>query len=175
MGRHLEFVGGVKSELEEQNAPLLLNNGLLDQAILEAASAQTKRTPIEYLLGCWKRVISALRLAKTKSSGPRTDVLKEAKRLCMSWCIFAFTMPDMFGRDQPASNPLVEHLLVDQDDDRGICHDFLLEITSRFEEDESAKAMMVEAAEEMSQHLARTTMNGNYKPYVLVSKVGCRK
>jgi ubiquitin conjugation factor E4 B len=170
MGHRLEHIGGVRAELEEQGAPLKLNTGLLDQAILEAASAQQKQTPMDYLLSCWKRVSAEYRKVRTKSDTARIEVVKEAKRLCMSYCIFAITIPDMFGQEAPATSPLVQHLLVNQEDDRGLCHDFLVEISSRFEDDESAKDAIVTAVEEMSKQLAGISMNGDFKPYILVSQ-----
>lgn len=61
-------------------------------------------------------------------------------------------------------------MLVDPEDDRGICHDFLTEAVSRFEEDESTKEALVEAVVELSRQLASMSMNDNYKPYILVSR-----
>lgn len=69
------------------------------------------------------------------------------------------------------SNPLTPHLLVDPEDDRGLCHEFLSEAVSRFPEDETVKEALIGAIEELSRQLSRMTMNDNYKPYVLVSAV----
>lgn len=65
-----------------------------------------------------------------------------------------------------ASNPLVEHLLADPDNDRGICSDFLTEASSRFEEDDSIKEAIVGAAEELSRQLSEKNMLGDYQNYV---------
>ena len=70
-----------------------------------------------------------------------------------------------------ASNPLTAHLLVDPEDDRGVCHDFLTEAVRRFDEDESIKDALVKAIEELSRKLDELTLNDNYKPYVLVSRL----
>ncbi len=67
------------------------------------------------------------------------------------------------------SNPLVPHLLVDPDNDRGICHDFLSEAVRRFGEDESIRDALVDAYEEISRQMAQMTMIDDFKPYVLVS------
>lgn len=69
----------------------------LDQLIMEAGrNAWPKRTPlIEYMLPCWKRAVKALSSSKV-TEGPRREVLEEAKRLCLSYCLFAFTLPDLF-------------------------------------------------------------------------------
>jgi ubiquitin conjugation factor E4 B len=95
----MQFLKGTRDELEEQNEPLRLGTGLLDQALLEAASNQKGgTTPLEYLLSCWKRVSKQYKaLRKGGEHDPKSNVIKEARRLCMSYCIFAITMPDMFG------------------------------------------------------------------------------
>ncbi|KAK8228435.1 putative ubiquitin fusion degradation protein UfdB [Phyllosticta capitalensis] len=166
-GHKLSYLPGVKSDLEDARGPLLLSTNVLDQAILEAASSHKK--PLDFLLGCWKRVARQTRGASTadKNDPRRSEVLKEARRLCMSYCMFAVTMPDMFGVDYLNSNPLVTHLLVDPEDDRGLCHDFLNEAVSRFEEDESIKDAFVGAMEQLSAMLATSNMNQDYKAYVL--------
>ncbi|KAK8202687.1 putative ubiquitin fusion degradation protein UfdB [Phyllosticta capitalensis] len=166
-GHKLSYLPGVKSDLEDAGGPLLLSTNVLDQAILEAASSHKK--PLDFLLGCWKRVARQTRGASTadKNDPRRSEVLKEARRLCMSYCMFAVTMPDMFGVDYLNSNPLVTHLLVNPEDDRGLCHDFLNEAVSRFEEDESIKDAFVGAMEQLSAMLATSNMNQDYKAYVL--------
>ena len=68
----------------------------------------------------------------------------------------------------PETNPLTPHLLVDPDDDRGVCHEFLTEAISRFEEDDTIRAALIGAVEDLSRQLAKMTMNDNYKPYVFV-------
>lgn len=76
---------------------------------------------------------------------------------------------DILRLEPPVSNPLTPHLLVDPEDDRGLCHEFLNEAVSRFSEDETVKEALVGAIEELSRQLSKMTMNDNYKPYVLVS------
>ena len=63
---------------------------------------------------------------------------------------------------------------MDPENDRGICHEFLTEIVSRFPEDETAQEAMVVAMEDMSGQLACMSMNDNYKPYVFVSTIVLR-
>lgn len=165
-GHELHYVEGVRQDLEDENAPLLLKTSLLDQALTEAAS-KTNGQPLTYLLPCWKRVSRAVRGFRSETAPERQDVLKEARRLCMSYCIFAVTMPEMFGADTPLVNPLAKHLLEDPDTDRGIDVDFLSEATARFEEDESIRDALVGAVEQLSQELAKMSMNDAYKPYIM--------
>lgn len=98
-GNPVHFLKGTREELEETNQPIRLTTALLDQTILEAASnLKAKTTPLDYLLGCWKRVNRQYKaLRKAGDQDPKFTVIKEARRLCMSYCIFAVTMPDMFG------------------------------------------------------------------------------
>ena len=97
-GHHLYFLKDVRKDLEEQDEAVTLSTSVLDQAILEVASHLEKTTPLEYLLGCWKRVSRQFRALKGLSSeDPKQATIREARRLCMSYCIFAVTMPDMFG------------------------------------------------------------------------------
>ncbi|KAL8831689.1 MAG: hypothetical protein Q9170_005185 [Blastenia crenularia] len=167
-GHQLHFVKSVRADLADQGQPIRLTTAILDQAILETASGVSKITPLDYLLGCWKRVTAQLKHSKThKAEGSRLDVVKEARRLCMSYCIFAITMPEMFGREPPEFSPLVPHLLLDSEDDRGVCHDFLVEAISRFSEDETVEPALVNAVEDLSRQLAKKTMNDDYKSYVL--------
>ena len=166
-GHPLVFLASTREDLVEASAPLQLNVEILEGAITEAAGNAPDNKPFEYLLQSFKRVSRALR--STKYSGPedpKQDILKETRRLCMSYCIFAVTMPEMFSENVATSNPLVDHLLADPDNDNGICSDFLTEASSRFEEDESIKEVIVGAAEEMSRQLSEKNMLGEYQYYI---------
>ena len=98
-GNPLQFLGATRLDLEDSGQVVRLNVGVLDQALLEAASnLKQGTTPLDFLLGCWKRVSRKYKpLRKAGEGDPKFVVLKEARRLCMSYCIFAITMPDMFG------------------------------------------------------------------------------
>lgn len=95
-GHKLTFLPVLSQELAEENAPLKLTADRLEEAIVEAATAYPHNQPLlNYLLPCWKRVNRALRLLR----GPapqKEEVLKEAKRLCFSNCIFALSVPELF-------------------------------------------------------------------------------
>lgn len=73
------------------------------------------------------------------------------------------------SREPPEFNPLTSHLLVDPEDDRGVCHEFLNEAISRFEEDDSIKTALVGAVEDLSRQLAKLTMKDDYKSYIFVN------
>lgn len=168
-GHQLYFLDGVRAELEQEQTPIRMTTGLLEQALIESGSNQGKTKPLDYFLACWKRIARQLRSMRGgNNDDPKLVIVKEARRLCMSYCIFAITIPDMFGQDSSSMTPLAHHLLVDPENDRGICHDFLTEAVARFDEDDSIKVALVEAMEQLSRELSKLSMNDNYKPYVMV-------
>ncbi|KAL3427699.1 ubiquitin conjugation factor e4 b [Phlyctema vagabunda] len=167
----LTYLPNLRQELEEGNEPLRISVSNLDSAILEACSLVPHNRPVlEYLLPCWKRSVKALKGLKGYAN-QKDAILKEAKRLCMSNCIFAVKVPELFSREpNPLTDPLTPFLLHEQADDRGICLDFLAEAVSRFEEDDTAKTMLVEAVTGLSYQLSNMTMNDNYRPYITALK-----
>ena len=94
----LTYLPELRSELEQSSEPLKLTASSIDAAILEAARyVPTGQALLDYLLPCWKRITRALKFASRRPNPQQDDVLSEAKRLCMSNCIFAVTMPEYFG------------------------------------------------------------------------------
>jgi ubiquitin conjugation factor E4 B len=92
------FLPGLRSELEGEGQDLRIQVSVLDQALLEAASNAERNRPLDYLLPCWKRITRLSNgFRKTSDDDPKYQILSEARRLCMSYCIFAITMPEMFG------------------------------------------------------------------------------
>jgi len=171
-GNTLLYLANTREDLGEgqqgERTPLL-SVEVLDGAITEAATLAPPGKKFEYLLACFKRISRATRATRVSGpEDPKNSILKEAKRLCMSYCIFAITLPEMFNDTAPASgmNPLAQHLLGDAESDVGICTDFLTEATLRFDEDESIKELIVEAAEHLSMQLSQMDMLVNYQPYV---------
>ncbi|KAL8243827.1 hypothetical protein R6Q59_010085 [Mikania micrantha] len=158
------FLDGLQQELADEGIPQRLSTENLEQAIMEAGS---KTNPHDWLFGCWKRVSRLVKAVKDKSpENKRWTIAQEAKRLCLSWCIFAVTTPDIFGADYDGTKALADHLLVDPDEDRGICHDFLTDVVTRFEDDDSIKQAFIGAVEELSSRLARLTMDSDYRNHI---------
>jgi ubiquitin conjugation factor E4 B len=168
-GHRLYFVSSVRGDLEDAGASLCLTPDMLDSAILESAQSKSEGKALDYLLACWKRVSKLFRSMHNKAD-PKFDIVKEARRVCFSYCIFAATIPDMFNEEDTGENPLANHLLMDPESDRGICHDFLNEAVTRFEEDDSVKEVLVGAIEELSRKLSMMTMNDDYRPYMLAMR-----
>ena len=169
-GHSLIFLAGLREDMAGEGKPLLLDEEGVDMAILtDAAPNAPNGKPFEYLLGCFKRAARAIRSVKfTAADEPeKYRALTEAKRLAMSYAVLAATSPEAFGDHVPASNPLVDHLLVaDPECDTGICTDFLTEAKSRFAEDDEVKNAIVGAAEELSRRLATVDMLGEYQMHV---------
>lgn len=107
-GRKLTYLPGVTADLQEQSpeGPRRLSADAIEQAVLEAASAFPHDKPLmDYMLPCWKRVVQARKSLRAPTPD-KEAVLAEAKRLCMSYCLFAVTMPDLFGYAGLALFPL---------------------------------------------------------------------
>lgn len=97
-GQKLIYLAGLRQELQEQGQAPRMSVDVLDQALLEAASNTDNGNPMEYLLPCWKRVTRLYKGFRKHNADDRKYVIvSEARRLCMSYCIFAATMPEMFG------------------------------------------------------------------------------
>lgn len=174
-GNQLYYLEGLKSDLEESSdgGAARLSVASLDSAILEAASNAPKSLPLEYLLACWKRVTRLSRTLRTSNQDPtRQNIVREAKRLCMSYCIFAVTDAEMFGVEAPETNPLAQHLLADPESDSGVCFEFLSEAVSRLPDDEGARDALVDAMIQCSRQLSKISMDGDYRPYMMVNTFG---
>jgi ubiquitin conjugation factor E4 B len=170
-GHKLTFLPNVRQELEDSGEQVRLSVAGLDSILMEACSKLPHNKPIlEYLLPCWKRIMKSTRSLR----GPalqKDAILKEARRLCMSSCIFALTMPELYGRDEISfKDSLVPHFLLDPEDEKGLCHEFLAEAVSRVDEDDTIIPMFTRTVAKLSFQLLRMTMNDDYKPYVQALK-----
>ncbi|RYP33004.1 hypothetical protein DL767_004915 [Monosporascus sp. MG133] len=167
-GAKLTYLPELRSELEQSAEPSKLTTSSIDAAILEAARYVPAAKPLlDYLLPCWKRVMRALKTTARRPNPDRDAVLNEAKRLCMSNCIFAVTMPEYFGRDPNIDHDsLKPYLLRHGDNEYGICADFFEEALSRVDEDDTVLPMFTGAMVQISDELATMNMNQDYKPHI---------
>ena len=95
-GHKLIYLPNLRHELEEENAPVRLSTDRLDSALLEACSSIShNRSVLDYMLPCWKRIVKAQKSLRGYANA-RDNILKEAKRLCMSNCVFAIEVPELF-------------------------------------------------------------------------------
>ena len=168
-GQPVYYLESLRADIAEQNEPPLLKTSYLDQALTEAGTkaGAVGEDPLNYLMTCWKRVSRALRnMRSTDSENVRYETLLEARRLCMSYCVFAATMPEMFDASPTFENPLTKHLLAGPESNTGIDPEFLAEASSRFEEDETIKDALVGAVEQLSRDLSKLSMNDDFKPHI---------
>ncbi|KAI4612407.1 hypothetical protein J4E80_007140 [Alternaria sp. BMP 0032] len=172
-GHKLHFAESARRDLEEQGRPIRLTTDQLDSVIMEAASEKHQGYALEYTMSCWKRVSKALKNLANKT-GPRFEIVKEARRVCFSYCMFAASMPEMFQEEPPAENALADRLLLGPDDERGICYEFLTEASQRIGEDDIIKDTLVEAMVDVSRRLSKVSMNGDYKAHMLILRVFVR-
>ncbi|KAJ5699179.1 hypothetical protein N7493_012087 [Penicillium malachiteum] len=160
------YLPGLRSELESEGKELRIGTAVLDQALLEAASKAEQGRPLDYLLPCWKRIAKLHKgFRRVRDDDPKFQVLCEARRLCMSYCIFGITMPEMFGLDSPQSSTLAPYLLIDPEDEKGVDFEFISEAVKRFEDDDGVKPAFIAAVEELSAGLSTKDINDDYKPY----------
>jgi ubiquitin conjugation factor E4 B len=166
---HLHFVGGLRQELEDEGKPAMLTTETLEQAIMEAGSNLGKTKPLDWLIGTFKRLSRLNKGFKERGSTNRKWVIvQEACRLCMSWCIFAITTPEIFGLETDGQQDLADRLLVDAEDDTGLCYEFLTEFSSRLRDEDSLKESFIGAVEDLSRRLASISMDGDYRTYTSV-------
>ncbi|KKK13167.1 ubiquitin conjugation factor E4 [Aspergillus ochraceoroseus] len=166
-GQRLSFLPGLRGELEDQKRNLRIDTSVLDQALLEAASNQPEQKPLDYLIPCWKRITRLHKgFRRVRDDDPKFKVICEARRLCMSYCIFAMTMPEMFGLEPSDQSPIRPYLLLDPEDEKGVDIEFMGEAVKRFEEDETIKPAFIAAVEGLSQELASMSISDDYKPYM---------
>lgn len=166
-GNKLAFLASTKDDLEQGGQPLLVNVDMGDTVLTEAAGQVPGGNIFEYFLQCFKRAVRNIRSLRTNEpDDPKLAILREARRLAMSYAVFAVTMPEMFSESPQTSNPLVDHLLADPECDSGICTDFLTEASARFEDDDMIRDTVVSATEELSKQLSTKNMLDDYQTYV---------
>ncbi|KAF4470967.1 ubiquitin conjugation factor E4 B [Fusarium albosuccineum] len=166
-GHRLIFLPSLNQELNDSGESLKLSVNTLDQALMEAAGTWPQDKPLmNYFLPCWKRAVKSSTQFKT-TEGPRFEVHEEAKRLCMSSCLFALTMPDLYGREpNPKHDTLMPFLLKGVQDDGGLCFNFIQEAIKRFDDDEAFPNLFSDAMVQISTKLGTMSMDEDYKPYI---------
>lgn len=167
IGHKLTFLPTLSEDLANDGLPLKLSLDRVEEAIMEGATAFPRDKPLfDYLLPCWKRVTRALKVLR----GPapqKEEILKEAKRLCFSNCIFALTMPELFNREpNPHHDTLVPYVLRQVESEDGLCMDFFTEAMGRLDDDDSIVPLFTRAMVDISSKLSTLSMNDEYKSYV---------
>lgn len=76
---------------------------------------------------------------------------------------------DIFRREaNPDHDSIGSYLLRNHDNEDGVCLDFYNEAVARMDEDETIAPLFTESMVIMSEHVAKMTMNDDYKPFINV-------
>ncbi|KAL7273982.1 Ubiquitin conjugation factor E4 [Rhizina undulata] len=152
----------LEEEFGEGKAPYL-STAVLDQLIIEACG-KAREKPLQYLVSSWRRATKIEReTAASRLDQHKNHVLKEAKRLCISYAQYCITIPDMFENN--IENVKLEDWLINgSDDGRGFPPEFLNELVNRFVEEPDLVAAFETAIGKLSRKLSAMTMSDNYKP-----------
>lgn len=170
-GHDLFQLPSLRKELETEGQDPKLRTDLLEQAIMEAGAGLGTTTPHDWLFASWKRVQRIARSIKDRTAeNKKWEIISEARRLCFSWCILSLATPEIFGGEYDGGLALADHMLQDPEEDAGIDHDFILEATTRWDEDDTISTIFVSAVEELSRRLAAITMDREYRPYITVMR-----
>ncbi|KAK3941785.1 ubiquitin elongating factor core-domain-containing protein [Diplogelasinospora grovesii] len=169
------FLPDAHHELHDAGLPYKLSADNLDTIILELGSRVSHhRSLFEQFLGCWKRVCRALKMLR--GPAPQKEaILKEARRMCFSNCIFALTVPELFSRQlNPQFDTLAPYLLRGPEHESGLCMDFLTEAVARLDEDDTIAPLFTKAMVDISSRLSTLSMNDDVKPYINAMLTYCR-
>jgi ubiquitin conjugation factor E4 B len=193
-GSPLLYLSDMGADLQgddDLQSPLLALDHL-DTAIIEAAQQLKDAKPLVWLVGCWSRSSRALSLSKAAPEDPKTNVLTEAKRFCMSYANFAITQPELLDPEWSGSSPLAEYLVgnnrsIEFLDDvvaawtteeyarlKGVEPSEVYKRPDKIElqrifrdlEDSPMKAAVIAAAEQLSKQASSMNMNTSYKVHV---------
>ena len=109
----------------------------MEPAILGRTALDDNQTPFHYLLGAWKRAAEMsrnIRPDRDKQANAKIEILKEIRRLCVSYAGLSIMMPDMFA-EAPRETDLCSYLLQDIYTEVKLPEDFLHELAKRFYDD----------------------------------------
>ncbi|KKA30683.1 hypothetical protein TD95_003354, partial [Thielaviopsis punctulata] len=165
----LKFLISLNEELSTSDEPLKLTLNHLDSAVLEAASLLPPHTPLlHYLLPVWSRAQELKRNAPRDITPEKLAVLTEAKRICISNCMFALSMPSLYGDENtnfPAQH-LAHHLTLHATDPMGVDEEFLKEAVARFDEVDRLSDVFAEAMRVLSSSVAEMSMESSYQGHM---------
>ena len=77
----------------------------------------------------------------------------------------------MYSIENPPTAPLKPYLRLNPDDEKGLDLEFISEAISRSEDGDSIIPAVVTAVEELSLDLANLTIDDDYSPYMMVSRL----
>lgn len=145
----------------------------MEPAILSRTAIDDNQTPFHYLLGAWKRAAEMsrnIRPDRDKQATAKLEILKEIRRLCVSYAGLSIMMPDMFA-DAPRETDLCSYLLQDIYTDVKLPEEFLNELAKRFDDD-GLVDVIGSTITGISEEIASLKFNENYRSVLRVC-LGC--
>lgn len=141
----------------------------MEPAILGRTALDDNQTPFHYLLGAWKRAVEMarnIRPDRDRQGNAKLEILKECRRLCVSYAGLSLMMPDMFG-DAPRETDLCSYLLQDVFTDVKLPEEFLNELATRFYDDGLIE-VIGSTITGISEEIASLKFNENYRSAIRV-------
>ncbi|KTW29866.1 hypothetical protein T552_01070 [Pneumocystis carinii B80] len=162
------FLSNLRQELIDESLEPVISIDTLDRVILARLSMPSPNRPFDYLVSCWKRAISVQKLIqKLPDAEEKLDVIKEAKRLFVSYLGLSITLPEMFEL-QHAPIDFANKLLQELDTSDGIPFDFLRALVYQFDKEGTLTDLLGETTVELSRRLCQKTIMDDYQPYIKV-------
>jgi ubiquitin conjugation factor E4 B len=141
----------------------------MEPAILGRTALDDNQTPFHYLLGAWKRAAEMsrnIRPDRDKQANAKIEILKEIRRLCVSYAGLSIMMPDMFA-DAPRETDLCSYLLQDIYTEVKLPEEFLHELAKRFYDDGLVE-VIGSTITGISEEIASLKFNENYRSVLRV-------
>ncbi|KAG5438977.1 hypothetical protein PCANB_002307 [Pneumocystis canis] len=162
------FLSSLRQELIDESQEPVISVDTLDRVILARLSIPTQDRPFDYLVTCWKRSVAVEKMIqKSADVKEKMNVIKESKRLFVSYSGLSITLPEMFEL-QYAPIDLASRLLQELDTNEGIPFDFIKELIYQFDEEGTLADLLGETVVELSRRLSKKTIMDDYQPYIKV-------
>ncbi|KAG5519150.1 hypothetical protein PMAC_002238 [Pneumocystis sp. 'macacae'] len=162
------FLSALRQELIDESLEPVISVDTLDRVILTRLSMASPSKPFDYLISCWKRSVAMEKvIRKSVDAEAKMDVIKEAKRLFVSYSGLSITFPEMFEHQQPPID-FATKLLEELDSSDGIPFDFIKALVYQFDEEGTLADLFGETVLELSNRLSQKTILDNYQPYIKV-------
>lgn len=162
------FLSVLRQELIDESLDPILTVNTLDRVILARLSIPSPIHPFDYLLSCWKRAVTTQKLIhKSVDIEVKLNVIKEAKRLLVSYSGLSITLPEMFEQ-QHAPIDFASKLLYELDTSDGVPFDFIKELVYQFDKEGTLVDLLGETVVELSRRLCQKTIMDDYQLYIKV-------
>ncbi|KAK6928136.1 U-box domain [Dillenia turbinata] len=105
------------AEILSEGKPLMLSRDIIERVLIDRLSGDFSgaESPFPYLIGCYKRAHDeGKKIGSMKDKNVRSEmelVVKQAKKLVVSYCRIHLGDPDIFGNGESSNKSLVSPLL----------------------------------------------------------------